>query len=121
MELGVPGLLVFISLLLGGIRSTWRLSTRALAGGGGASGYAAFARASSMSLIGFVVCGTFLSAEYMSLLYLLLAFAIAVRKVAILDHAAPPAPEFAARGPRQPKWRSARTPVGVHALAGSRR
>lgn len=119
VELGVPGLLVFLGMLFSGIRSTWRMSTRSLAGDDMRGAYAAFARASSMSLIGFVVSGTFLSAEYMSLLYLLIAFAIAVRKVALLDAGASGAAELANAFQRQPKWRSARVPVGLTARVGT--
>jgi hypothetical protein len=100
-ELGVPGLVLFVALLIAGFRTLARV-------GRGPPSHAAFlAQALSASLVGYVVTGFFLSQAYSPYLYTLLAMSAGLERVAGRVQATPPwstgyrSSVFGARGPQR--------------------
>lgn len=86
-ELGVMGLVLFVALLVSGVRTLSRI-------GGGPPGPAAFlAQILTASLVTYVVSGFFLSAAYWTYLYVLLGMVLGLAKVAA------PGPAVGARRP----------------------
>ncbi len=81
-ELGVPGLLLFIGLIATAFRSLRRVTRRSARAGPAAADLSRLAQALTAALIGFVVGSFFLSLAYMDMLYTLVAFTLALAKVA---------------------------------------
>lgn len=79
-ELGLAGLAVFIALLWLAFRTLARTCASAVTEEGRASRTAALAQALTASLLGFIVCGLFISASYFAYLYVLLALASALAR-----------------------------------------
>jgi putative inorganic carbon (HCO3(-)) transporter len=77
-ELGIPGLLVFIALCLGGYRLLGRFLAQERERGDSGEGRAALAASLRAGLVGFFVTGFFLSHAYAPVLYALLGMAVAV-------------------------------------------
>jgi O-antigen ligase len=75
-ELGIPGLLMFVSMIATAFAAL-RRSTRQ----GVSSQGQELAQALSAALVGFVVGAIFLSLAYSEILFTLLALAVALRKV----------------------------------------
>jgi len=91
-ELGVPGLIVFVSMLVGGFRSlrvVQKRSRQLRPPGEPSPATASLAQALSASLIGYVVGGFFLSLAYRDMLLVLLALVAALRKVTLLAERPP--------------------------------
>jgi O-antigen ligase len=89
-ELGVPGLLIFVGLLVTAFKSLRRVTRRAARAGPAAADLSRLAHALMAALVGFTVGSFFLSLAYMDMLYTLIALSIALAKVARV--ATPPAP-----------------------------
>lgn len=81
-ELGVPGLLLFIGLLVTTFRSLRRVARRAARAGPAGANLSRLAQALMAALIGFTVGSFFLSLAYTDMLYTLIALSIALAKVA---------------------------------------
>jgi len=77
-ELGIPGLLLFIAILVSAFRALYRSSRNA---GGFSERSPELAQALTASLLGFVVGAFFLSLAYAEMLFTLVALAIGLRKV----------------------------------------
>ena len=108
-ELGFPGLLLFFMLLGAAFRTTWKLS-KMRGPNRRPPPEAAMAGALTASLIGYCVCGFFLSQGYSAYLYTVVAMVVGLAKVtrpgfATPTHAAPLAGQ---RGQRA--WRSLAVP-----------
>jgi len=80
-ELGLPGLALFVAMLLTGILSMLRLRRLIVRRFGPRAPLAALAQTLAISLMGWMVSGTFLSAEYTTLIYMLIGFTVAAIKV----------------------------------------
>ncbi len=85
-ELGVPGLLLFIGLLVTAFRSLRRVTREAVRDGPAGADVSRLAQVFTASLIGFVTGSFFLSLAYHDILYTLLAFALALAKIARHPH-----------------------------------
>jgi O-antigen ligase len=88
-ELGLPGLVLFISIIacaFGALRRAGRNESRAAEAGSQA---ARVTPALTASLLGFVVGAFFLSLAYSEMLYTLIAFAVALEKVTFSPACAP--------------------------------
>jgi O-antigen ligase len=81
-ELGVPGLLFFVGLILSAFRAL-RSAGRGRRSPDGGPSSAALASALTASLLGFVVGAFFLSLAYSEMLYTLIALAVAARKTSV--------------------------------------
>jgi|SRR6267143_1530692 len=83
-ELGVPGLLLFVGLIATAFRSLRRVTRQSSRAGAGSADadLPRLAQALMAALIGFVVGSFFLSLAYSDILYTLLAFCIALAKIA---------------------------------------
>jgi len=81
-ELGIPGLLLFLGILVTAFRSLRRVARRAARAGPAGADLSRLAQALMAALIGFVAGSLFLSLAYMDMLYTLLAFTIALAKIA---------------------------------------
>lgn len=81
-ELGVPGLLLFIGLIVTAFKSLRRVTRRAARAGPAAADLSRLAQALMAALVGFVVGSFFLSLAYTDMLYTLIALTIALAKVA---------------------------------------
>jgi O-antigen ligase len=94
VELGVPGLALFVALLVGGLRSAGEARRRAAAAGD--QELAVLARAVWIALVTFAVAGVFSTAGYHFPFYYLAGLAIAARTIAVgaprVVRAAAPAP-----------------------------
>jgi O-antigen ligase len=90
-ELGIPGLLLFIGLIGTAFRSLRRVTRHWARAGGGSTGVdlSRLAQALMAALIGFLVGSFFLSLAYSDILYTLLAFTIALAKIARVANAQP--------------------------------
>jgi O-antigen ligase len=84
-ELGVPGLLLFIGVIATAFRSLRRVTRQATRAGPAAADLSRLAPALTAALIGFVAGSFFLSLAYMDMLYTLIAFIIALAKIARAD------------------------------------
>jgi len=98
-ELGVPGLLLFIGLLVTAFRSLRRVTREAVRDGPAGADVSRLAQVLTASLIGFVTGSFFLSLAYHDILYTVVAFALALAKIA--RHPPPPHPSLAWRRPLQ--------------------
>jgi len=102
-ELGVPGLLLFVTFLGGGFVCLVRIS-RGPRGAPSRDGPPQLAQALTASLVGWVVGALFLSLAYSDMIYALVALATALRKVATppepLPERALPSGRRAGRRPR---------------------
>lgn len=81
-ELGVPGLLLFIGLIASVFRSLRRVTRLARRSGPAGADLSRIAQALTAALIGFVTGSVFLSLAYHDILYTLVAFALALGKIA---------------------------------------
>src|SRR6266566_2257925 len=81
-ELGVPGLLLFIGLIATAFRSLRRVTRLAGRSGPAGTDLSRLAQALTAALIGFVTGSFFLSLAYHDILYTLLAFTLALAKIA---------------------------------------
>jgi O-antigen ligase len=81
-ELGVPGLLLFIGLIVTALKSLRRVTRVAARDGPLAADFARLAQALTAALIGFVTGSFFLSLAYGDMLYTLVAFSLALAKTA---------------------------------------
>lgn len=81
-ELGLPGLLLFIGMIAAAFKSLRRVSRQWTRAGPAGADLSRLAQALTAALISFVVGSFFLSLAYMDMLYTLLAFSIALGKVA---------------------------------------
>jgi O-antigen ligase len=81
-ELGIPGLLLFVTLIGSIFASLRRVARSALRAGPGGADTARLAQTLMAALVGFVVGGFFLSLAYADMLYTLAALALALGKVA---------------------------------------
>jgi O-antigen ligase len=81
-ELGVPGMLLFIGVIATAFRSLRRVTRRSARAGPAAADLSRLSQALTAALIGFVVGSFFLSLAYMDMLYTLVAFSLALAKVA---------------------------------------
>jgi len=88
-ELGIPGLALFIGLLVTAFRSMRRVARRSIRAGPAGADLSRLAQTLMAALIGFVVGSFFLSLAYMDMLYTLLAFTIALAKIARPARAVP--------------------------------
>lgn len=106
VELGIPGLLLFVAMLGSVVLALRRIEGRKTEGDVGAgtpagstSDRAALAQAILGSLVGFLVGAFFLSLAYSAMLFTLLAFAVALRKVTATVRDGPGRPRAPAPGP----------------------
>lgn len=95
VELGIPGLLLFVAMLGSVVLALrriegWTGSDARRGGAGSTSDRAALAQAILGSLVGFLVGAFFLSLAYSAMLFTLLAFAVALRKVTPTAREGPP-------------------------------
>src|SRR6266545_3330460 len=81
-ELGVPGLLLFIGLFATAFASLRRVARRARSATPPDGDVSRLAQTLTAALVGFVVGAFFLSLAYTDMLYMLLAFVVALGKVA---------------------------------------
>ncbi len=81
-ELGVPGLLLFMGLIATAFGSLRRVTRLARRSGPAAADLSRLAQALTAALIGFVTGSFFLSLAYHDILYTLLAFTLALAKIA---------------------------------------
>lgn len=79
VELGILGLALFIGMLIAALRSLWRMARRSTSSPGMRESALAFAL--TASLIGFIVCGFFVSAWYFSFLYMVLGLVMGLAKI----------------------------------------
>jgi O-antigen ligase len=87
-ELGIPGLALFIGIIVGAFRAL-RTSSRQLTAEADPDGrQRALTRALTASLIGFVVGAYFLSLAYSEMLYTLVAIAVGLQKVTVAQDSA---------------------------------
>lgn len=99
-ELGVPGLLLFLSLLYVGFREAWRVTRRRRSREWLMSRETALAQTFFGALLGFAVCGIFLSAEWFAWFYLVLGLILGLVKVVRLGEAKAGAPATLPRAAR---------------------
>ena len=100
-ELGVPGLLLFIGLLVTAFRSLRRVTREAVRDGPTGADVSRLAQVLTASLIGFVAGSFFLSLAYHDILYTVVAFALALAKIARHPPPPPPHSSLAWRRPLQ--------------------
>jgi len=81
-ELGLPGLLLFIGVIVTAFRSLRRVTRVAARDGPAAANLSRFAQTLTAALIGFVTGSFFLSLAYHDILYTLVAFTLALAKIA---------------------------------------
>ncbi|PYO89607.1 MAG: hypothetical protein DMD58_08935 [Gemmatimonadetes bacterium] len=81
-ELGVPGLLLFMGVIAAAFGSLRRVTRLAGRSGPAAGDLSRLAQALTAALIGFVTGSVFLSLAYHDILYTLLAFTLALAKIA---------------------------------------
>jgi O-antigen ligase len=86
-ELGVPGMLLFVGLIVSAVASLRRLARPALRAHQSGMNVSRLAQSLIAALVGFVVGAFFLSLAYSDVLYTLAALAMALHKVARTDHA----------------------------------
>jgi O-antigen ligase len=98
-ELGVPGLVAFVAILVTGLRSAGRLVRKRYRGA--VQREQAAAQSLVGSLIGFLVTGFFLSQTYAALLYTLLGFVVALAALG----------GNASAQPRRKRTRGLRSPI----------
>jgi O-antigen ligase len=108
-ELGLPGLTAFVLLLVTMARTLLRVRRRF----GADPVTAGVANVLLAALLGYVVCGFFLSAAYFPLLYLLIGLAAAVSAVARVP---PAGPRMPAAAPGEPRGQAARGPRARYEL-----
>jgi O-antigen ligase len=77
-ELGIPGLLLFLTMLASAFTALRAITRRARSS---TNGEGALSQPLTASLLGFVVGGFFLSLAYSEMLYTLLAFGVALQKI----------------------------------------
>ncbi len=85
-ELGIPGLLLFLGLLVTAFQSLRRVARDALRVNPAGSDLSRLAQCLMTALIGFAVGAFFLSLAYADMLYALLAFTVALAKCARLEN-----------------------------------
>jgi len=108
-ELGIPGLLLFVSAIAGAFIAVRRVRLRR--GAGIPPGPARLAQALTASILAFVVGGFFLSLAYSDMLYVLLALAAALGKVQRPQQPQPARRPFPTHGnPRRPDRGARRRP-----------
>jgi O-antigen ligase len=93
-ELGIPGLVAFVFLLVVTARTLLRVRRRCDDEPGSDPRVAALAHALLASLIGFSVCGLFLSVAYFPYLQMLLGVTVAVGGLGVLHGRTVPTPAF---------------------------
>lgn len=81
-ELGLPGLLLFIGVIVTAFRSLRRVTRVAARDGPAAANLSRFAQTLTAALIGFVTGSFFLSLAYHDILYTLVAFTLALARIA---------------------------------------
>jgi putative inorganic carbon (HCO3(-)) transporter len=91
-EMGLPGIVLFVAMLIAGFRSASRLARASIRRGAEARRYGELARAHVAAIAGYAVAGFFLSQAYAPYLYFVLGMIIAldvtVRKAWRMDDAA---------------------------------
>lgn len=117
-ELGIPGLLLFVSLLGMAIRTMMRLRPGRFFGPLAGKREMALSQMLTGSFIGYSVAGFFVSAEYFSYLFFLLGLAVGLDKVLRLQRAAVLGAMPATMGPRAQARPAA--PAGVRPLPAPR-
>ncbi|HEX4600963.1 MAG TPA: O-antigen ligase family protein [Gemmatimonadales bacterium] len=80
-EIGIPGLLFFVGLIVSAFVGLRRVARRSLQAGAAAQNTARLAQSLMTALVGFAVGGFFLSLAYSDVLYALAALALALQKV----------------------------------------
>lgn len=95
-ELGYPGFLLFVAILLGAVHSCHRIRIRSRARG--LNHITIYASQIQISVLVFMLGGTFLSAQYLELLWHMVGLTITLDNIyekaaADLDAGAPPAPQ----------------------------
>lgn len=98
-ELGVPGLIIFIALFYQAFKLVRRLKPRLRGQNRAPPTTVAIAQAIAAALLGFIVAGFFVSAEYFSFLYVFLGLAAALYK--LVRYASPQVPAGAPTGVRR--------------------
>ena len=88
-ELGVPGVLIFLTMLGTAFYSLRRVARRALRANPAGNDMSRLAQSLMAALIGFTVGAIFLSLAYSDMLYTLLALSVALAKLARSDAARP--------------------------------
>src|SRR5438128_1701254 len=84
-ELGIPGLLLFVGVIASALASLGRLARNARRTGPAGMGVSRLAQSLMAALVGFVAGAFFLSLAYADMLYMLVALAIALVKIARAD------------------------------------
>jgi O-antigen ligase len=87
-ELGIPGLLLFLGLLVSLFASLRRVARYAARAGPAHTDWARLAQSLTAALVGFVVGSFFLSLAYADMLYTLAALVVALAKIARIQSAA---------------------------------
>ncbi len=108
-EAGVFGVLCFVALLLVGLRVAWKCRSRAFALGPPGADLAVLSQSVVIAILGYLVSATFLSSEYLALIYFLIGMIIAAER--LLRHAprvAGAAPQYRRRA--APRVSTARQP-----------
>ena len=106
-ELGVPGLLFFVAMLVTAFRSMGSLARSGFRDTQGRKDEAAMAQALRASLVGYVISGFFLSQGYAVFLYALLGLIVALSAIAQVK-----------AGAAVPRWSSSWFPRAVQRRAG---
>jgi O-antigen ligase len=96
-ELGIPGLVLFVGLFFASFTALRRIRPGGIFGPGVTARETALSQLLIGSLVGFAVCGFFVSAEYFSYLYFVLGLVIGLTKMLRLQRDA-----FFALAPRRP-------------------
>lgn len=87
-ELGVPGLLLFVGVIVSALVALRRTARPALRAGARDVAVSGLAQSLMASLVGFIVGGFFLSLGYSDMLYTLVALAVGLHKIASVDRRA---------------------------------
>lgn len=85
VELGMFGLALFVGMLVSAFRALRRIKSARASKDRPAIRHVALASTLSASLVGFIVCGFFLSAAYFSYVYMLLGLTVGLIKINRLD------------------------------------
>lgn len=112
-ELGIPALLFFIALIVASFQALRSVRVTARQNPQGARALIPMSDTLAGSLIGYIVCGFFVSAEHFALLYLLLGMTMALHRLATREgqREAPKSPQRRSARPVRPRpvqW----TPAG---------
>jgi O-antigen ligase len=84
-ELGVPGLLLFLGAIMSALVALRRTARWALRAGAKDIAVSGLAQSLMAALVGFMVGGFFLSLGYSDMLYALVALAVGLHKIVLLD------------------------------------